>query len=102
MRERLGAAARQDAISDFGLERMVDRYEACYRAVMAGHPVGSISGEDLERAAVKICLVIANFSARLGGAERQCQLLARTLTRQGHDVVVLTRGTTGTAGRGVY
>ena len=47
MRERLGGAARQDAVSRFGLERMVDRYEACYRAVMAGHPVGSISGEDL-------------------------------------------------------
>jgi glycosyltransferase involved in cell wall biosynthesis len=47
MRERLGAAARQDAVSRFGLERMVDRYEACYRAVMAGHPVGAISGEDL-------------------------------------------------------
>ena len=47
MRERLGAAARQDAVSRFGLERMVDRYEACYRAVVAGHPVASISGENL-------------------------------------------------------
>jgi len=46
-RERLGAAARRDAVSRFGLERMVDRYEACYRAVVAGHPVASISGENL-------------------------------------------------------
>jgi glycosyltransferase involved in cell wall biosynthesis len=46
-RERLGAAARQDAASRFGLERMVERYEACYRAVVAGHPVASISGENL-------------------------------------------------------
>lgn len=46
-RERLGVAARQDAVSRFGLERMVDRYEAFYRAVVAGHPVASISGENL-------------------------------------------------------
>jgi glycosyltransferase involved in cell wall biosynthesis len=46
-RERLGATARQDAASRFGLERMVERYEACYRAVVAGHPVASISGENL-------------------------------------------------------
>jgi glycosyltransferase involved in cell wall biosynthesis len=46
-RERLGAAARRDAVSRFGLERMVDRYEVCYRAVVAGHPVASISGENL-------------------------------------------------------
>ena len=46
-RERLGAAARRDAVSRFGLERMVDRYEACYRSVVAGRPVASISGENL-------------------------------------------------------
>jgi glycosyltransferase involved in cell wall biosynthesis len=46
-RERLGAAARQDAVSRFGLERMVERYETCYRTVVAGHPVASISGENL-------------------------------------------------------
>lgn len=39
LRERLGAAARQAAVARFGLERMVDRYEACYRAAMAGAPV---------------------------------------------------------------
>lgn len=39
LRERLGAAARQAAVARFGLEQMVDRYEACYRAVMAGAPV---------------------------------------------------------------
>ncbi len=44
---------------------------------------------------MKICLVIANFWPGWGGAERQCQLLARTLTRQGHHVVVLTRGQRG-------
>jgi glycosyltransferase involved in cell wall biosynthesis len=46
-RERLGAAARRDAVSRFGLERMVDLYAACYRAVVAGHPVAAISGENL-------------------------------------------------------
>jgi len=44
---------------------------------------------------VKICLVIANFWPGWGGAERQCQLLARTLTRHGNEVVVLTRGQRG-------
>jgi len=39
LRERLGAAARQAAVDRFGLETMVDRYEACYRAAMAGAPV---------------------------------------------------------------
>ena len=39
LRERLGAAARQAAVDRFGLETMVDRYEACYRAVLAGVPV---------------------------------------------------------------
>ncbi len=41
LRERLGAAARQDAVSRFGLERMVDRYETCYRAALAGVPVAA-------------------------------------------------------------
>jgi len=40
---------------------------------------------------VKICLVVANFWPSWGGAEGQCRLLARTLTRHGHEVVVLTR-----------
>jgi glycosyltransferase involved in cell wall biosynthesis len=44
---------------------------------------------------VKICLVVANFWPGWGGAERQCQLLARTLTRHEHEVVVLTRGHQG-------
>ena len=44
---------------------------------------------------MKICLVIANFWPGWGGAERQCQLLARTLTRHGNEVVVLTRGQRG-------
>ena len=44
---------------------------------------------------MKICLVVANFWPGWGGAERQCQLLARTLTRYGHEVVVLTRGQAG-------
>lgn len=39
LRERLGAAAREAAAARFGLETMVDRYEACYRAVLAGVPV---------------------------------------------------------------
>ena len=43
----MGGAARQDAVSRFGLDRMVDGYEACYRAVAAGHLVASISGENL-------------------------------------------------------
>jgi len=47
VRERLGAAARRDAVSRFGLERMVDRYEACYRSVVAGRAVASLSGENL-------------------------------------------------------
>jgi len=47
MRERLGAAARQDAAARFGLERMVERYETCYRALLAGHPVAAIPGENL-------------------------------------------------------
>jgi glycosyltransferase involved in cell wall biosynthesis len=45
LRERLGAAARQAAVARFGLETMVDRYEACYRAVMAGAPV-TATGSD--------------------------------------------------------
>ena len=44
---------------------------------------------------MKICLVIANFWPGWGGAERQCQLLARTLTWHGNEVVVLTRGQRG-------
>jgi glycosyltransferase involved in cell wall biosynthesis len=44
---------------------------------------------------VRICLVVANFWPGWGGAERQCQLLARTLTRHGTEVVVLTRGQRG-------
>ena len=39
LRTRLGAAARQAAVVRFGLARMVDRYEACYRAVLTGAPV---------------------------------------------------------------
>jgi glycosyltransferase involved in cell wall biosynthesis len=39
LRGRLGAAARQDAVARFGLEEMGARYEACYRAVIAGDPV---------------------------------------------------------------
>lgn len=41
LRARLGAAARAAAIAQFGLEAMVDRYEACYRAVLAGGPVAA-------------------------------------------------------------
>jgi glycosyltransferase involved in cell wall biosynthesis len=44
---------------------------------------------------VKLCFVIANFWPGWGGAERQCQLLARTLTQLGHPVSVLTRGKAG-------
>lgn len=44
---------------------------------------------------MKICLVVANFWPSWGGAERQCQLLARTLTQRGHAVTVLTRGKPG-------
>jgi glycosyltransferase involved in cell wall biosynthesis len=44
LRERLGAAARRDAVARFGLEEMVGRYEACYRAVIAGDPVAAAVG----------------------------------------------------------
>jgi glycosyltransferase involved in cell wall biosynthesis len=44
-----------------------------------------------QRTTMNICLVTANFWPGWGGAERQCQLLARTLTRRGHAVTVLTR-----------
>ena len=40
---------------------------------------------------MNICFVVANFWPGWGGTERQCQLLARTLTQRGHGVVVLTR-----------
>jgi glycosyltransferase involved in cell wall biosynthesis len=49
LRERLGAAAQQDTVARFGLEKMVARYEACYRAAIAGLPVvstiGAVPGE---------------------------------------------------------
>jgi glycosyltransferase involved in cell wall biosynthesis len=41
LREKLGAAAREDVAARFGLERMVDRYEACYRAATARLPIVS-------------------------------------------------------------
>ena len=44
---------------------------------------------------MKICFVVANFWPGWGGAERQCQLLARTLTHRGHAVTVLTRAKPG-------
>jgi len=44
---------------------------------------------------VNICFITANFWPGWGGAERQCQLLARTLTRRGHEVMILTRGQQG-------
>lgn len=37
-------------------------------------------------------MVSATFLPVLGGTQRQCWLLARELHRQGHEVVVLTRG----------
>ncbi len=40
-RDRLGAAARQAAATRFSLVNMVERYEACYRAVLAGAPVAA-------------------------------------------------------------
>ena len=46
MRERLGVAARQDAASRFGLDRMADQYEACYHAVMDGRPFASAVAGD--------------------------------------------------------
>ncbi|HSB70237.1 MAG TPA: glycosyltransferase family 4 protein [Candidatus Methylomirabilis sp.] len=39
--DRMGAAAREDVVARFGLERMLDRYEACYRAVKEGRPSAS-------------------------------------------------------------
>lgn len=39
MRARLGAAARKEAVARFSLERMVDQYEACYRAVLKAAPL---------------------------------------------------------------
>jgi glycosyltransferase involved in cell wall biosynthesis len=45
LRERLGAAARRDAVARFGMATMVDRYEACYRAVMAGVPVAATASD---------------------------------------------------------
>ncbi len=47
---------------------------------------------------MKICFVVASFWPGWGGAERQCQLLARTLTERGHAVTVLTRGKPGLPG----
>jgi glycosyltransferase involved in cell wall biosynthesis len=41
LRARLGAAARAAAVAQFSLETMVDRYEACYRVVLAGGPVAA-------------------------------------------------------------
>ncbi len=47
---------------------------------------------------MKLCFVVASFWPGWGGAERQCQLLARTLTERGHAVTVLTRGKPGLPG----
>jgi len=49
LREKLGAAAREDAIARFGLERMAEQYEACYRAAIAGHLVAGSFGEGSDR-----------------------------------------------------
>jgi hypothetical protein len=36
----MSAAARAAALAGFGRDGAVDRYEACYRRVLAGHPSG--------------------------------------------------------------
>lgn len=46
LRHRLGTAAREEVVARLGLERMVDRYEACYRAVIAGRPLAESAGLD--------------------------------------------------------
>lgn len=42
----------------------------------------------------RVLMVIATYLPVLGGTQRQCWLLASELERQGHEVLVLTRGTT--------
>lgn len=43
LRGRLGQAARERVLRDFSLEACIDRYEALYRALIAGEPVPALN-----------------------------------------------------------